>query len=235
MGGQSIFRVKENDPNLNVILETLTDNGGVTIVAQQYLPAIKDGDKRVLMINGEAVPFCLARPDGGGRRTALRRSLVLCNRCQIAIAGLPAGEPDASRERITVCGSISLATISPRSMSPAQPACAKSTGRRTHKSLNSSSRVSRAKSRSRVDVNYDDCSVPLATGVPATARHAGRCYFNRADQLCHGTPVDSGYGNADPEQHGTHRRTAHCQRESTRSTGRVAPERVRGQRHLQAP
>ena len=69
MGGQSIFRVKENDPNLNVILETLTDNGGVTIMAQQYLPAIKDGDKRVLMINGEAVPFCLARlPMAGENR-----------------------------------------------------------------------------------------------------------------------------------------------------------------------
>ena len=69
MGGQSIFRVKENDPNLNVILETLTDNGGVTIMAQQYLPAIKDGDKRVLMINGEAMPFCLARlPMAGENR-----------------------------------------------------------------------------------------------------------------------------------------------------------------------
>jgi len=69
MGGQSIFRVKENDPNLNVILETLTDNGGVTIMAQRYLPAIKDGDKRVLMINGEAVPFCLARlPMAGDNR-----------------------------------------------------------------------------------------------------------------------------------------------------------------------
>ena len=69
MGGQSIFRVKENDPNLNVILETLTDNGGVTIMAQQYLPAIRDGDKRVLMINGEAVPFCLARlPMAGENR-----------------------------------------------------------------------------------------------------------------------------------------------------------------------
>lgn len=85
------FRVKENDPNLNVILETLTDNGGVTIMAQQYLPAIKDGDKRVLMINGEAVPFCLARlPMAGENRGNLAAgALVSCNRCQIAIAGLP--------------------------------------------------------------------------------------------------------------------------------------------------
>ena len=61
MGGQSIFRVRNSDPNLNVILETLTQNGGVTIMAQQYLPAIQEGDKRILMINGEAVPWSLAR------------------------------------------------------------------------------------------------------------------------------------------------------------------------------
>ena len=69
MGGQSIFRVSENDPNLNVILETLTRNGGETIMAQCYLPEIKAGDKRILMINGEAVPFCLARlPMAGENR-----------------------------------------------------------------------------------------------------------------------------------------------------------------------
>ena len=61
-----------------------TDNGGVTIMAQQYLPAIKDGDKRVLMINGEAVPFCLARlPMAGENRGNLAaEALVSCNRCQ---------------------------------------------------------------------------------------------------------------------------------------------------------
>ena len=69
MGGQSIFRVSENDPNLNVILETLTRNGGETIMAQRYLPEIKAGDKRILMVNGEAVPFCLARlPMAGENR-----------------------------------------------------------------------------------------------------------------------------------------------------------------------
>ena len=69
MGGQSIFRVSENDPNLNVILETLTQNGGETIMAQRYLPEIKAGDKRILMVNGEAVPFCLARlPMAGENR-----------------------------------------------------------------------------------------------------------------------------------------------------------------------
>ena len=69
MGGQSIFRVSENDPNLNVILETLTKNGGETIMAQRFLPEIKAGDKRILMVNGEAVPFCLARlPMAGENR-----------------------------------------------------------------------------------------------------------------------------------------------------------------------
>lgn len=61
MGGSAIFRAREDDPNLSVILETLTLRGQQTIMAQQYLPEISEGDKRILMINGEAVPFCLAR------------------------------------------------------------------------------------------------------------------------------------------------------------------------------
>ena len=61
MGGSSIFRAQESDPNVSVILETLTHSGSQTIMAQQYLPDIKEGDKRILMINGEAVPWCLAR------------------------------------------------------------------------------------------------------------------------------------------------------------------------------
>ncbi len=61
MGGSSIFRVKPDDPNVSVILETLTQLGERTIMGQVYLPEIVDGDKRILMINGEPVPFCLAR------------------------------------------------------------------------------------------------------------------------------------------------------------------------------
>jgi glutathione synthase len=61
MGGASIFRVKAGDSNLNVILETLTDHGRTSIMAQRYLPEIVDGDKRILMIEGEALPYCLAR------------------------------------------------------------------------------------------------------------------------------------------------------------------------------
>ena len=61
MGGSSIFRAKEGDPNVSVILETLTEHGQQTIMAQRYIPEIVDGDKRILMINGEVVPYCLAR------------------------------------------------------------------------------------------------------------------------------------------------------------------------------
>ena len=61
MGGASIFRVKPGDPNLNVILETLTHFGNRTIMAQRFIPEITEGDKRILMINGEPIPYCLAR------------------------------------------------------------------------------------------------------------------------------------------------------------------------------
>ncbi|MNF57313.1 Glutathione synthetase [compost metagenome] len=66
MGGSSIFRHRAGDPNLSVILETLTAHGSQQIMAQRYLPAIKDGDKRILMIDGEPVPYCLARIPAAG-------------------------------------------------------------------------------------------------------------------------------------------------------------------------
>jgi glutathione synthase len=61
MGGSGIFRLRPGDANLGAILETVTRNGAETIMAQRYLPEIKDGDKRILVIDGEAVPYCLAR------------------------------------------------------------------------------------------------------------------------------------------------------------------------------
>lgn len=61
MGGASIFRITQNDPNVSVIIETLTAYGAQSIMAQQYIPAIRDGDKRVLLIGGEPVPYALAR------------------------------------------------------------------------------------------------------------------------------------------------------------------------------
>ncbi|MCC7312576.1 MAG: glutathione synthase [Sulfuritalea sp.] len=69
MGGSSIFRVLKDDPNRNVIVETLTAFGARSIMAQRYLPAISHGDKRILLIAGEPVPYCLARiPKAGESR-----------------------------------------------------------------------------------------------------------------------------------------------------------------------
>ncbi len=69
MGGASVFRVRAGDPNISVIIETLTSLGARTIMAQRYLPEISNGDKRVLVIGGEPVPFCLARiPQAGETR-----------------------------------------------------------------------------------------------------------------------------------------------------------------------
>ncbi len=66
MGGSSVFRVRRDDPNLNVIIETLTSDGARTIMAQRYIPEIRAGDKRVLVIGGEPVPYCLARTPKAG-------------------------------------------------------------------------------------------------------------------------------------------------------------------------
>lgn len=61
MGGSAIFRVKPGDPNVSVIIETLTDYGKHAIMAQQFIPEISEGDKRILMIDGEPIPYGLAR------------------------------------------------------------------------------------------------------------------------------------------------------------------------------
>jgi glutathione synthase len=69
MGGTSIFRVRIEDCNLNVILEIMTACNQRYIMAQRYLPAIKDGDKRILVVNGEPVPYALARIPEAGETT----------------------------------------------------------------------------------------------------------------------------------------------------------------------
>ena len=61
MGGSSIFRIGENDPNVGVILETLTAHSSQYAMVQEYMPEIVDGDKRILIVNGEPMPYCLAR------------------------------------------------------------------------------------------------------------------------------------------------------------------------------
>ena len=61
MGGESVFRVASGDPNRNVIVETLVRDGAKSVMAQRYVPEIREGDKRILLIAGKAVPHCLAR------------------------------------------------------------------------------------------------------------------------------------------------------------------------------
>ena len=69
MGGSSIFRLSLTDPNISVILETITDFGKRTIMAQRYLPAILQGDKRIIVIDGVPLPYSLARiPKAGETR-----------------------------------------------------------------------------------------------------------------------------------------------------------------------
>jgi len=87
MGGRSIFRVKAGDPNLNVILETMTCNGGRFIMAQRYLPEIRTGDKRILVIDGEPVPFALARIPAEGE-----------TRGNLAAGGRAEGRPLSERD-----------------------------------------------------------------------------------------------------------------------------------------
>lgn len=69
MGGSGIFRVKPNDGNFSTMIEMLTGNGAQSIMAQQFIPAISEGDKRILIINGEPIPYVLARiPKAGEHR-----------------------------------------------------------------------------------------------------------------------------------------------------------------------
>ena len=88
MGGRSIFRSHAGDPNLNVILETLTDGGRHLALAQRYLPEIAAGDKRILLVDGEPVDHCLARiPQGDEFRGNL------------AAGGRGEGRPLSERDR----------------------------------------------------------------------------------------------------------------------------------------
>ncbi|CCQ09931.1 Glutathione synthetase [Pseudoalteromonas luteoviolacea B = ATCC 29581] len=69
MGGASIFRIRQDDPNIGVICETLTEHGKRFAMVQTYIPAIVDGDKRVLVVDGQVIPYCLARiPQKGETR-----------------------------------------------------------------------------------------------------------------------------------------------------------------------
>jgi len=66
MGGASVFRVRGDDPNRNVIFETITDNGRQSAMAQRFIPEIAQGDKRILLVDGEPYPYALARIPAAG-------------------------------------------------------------------------------------------------------------------------------------------------------------------------
>lgn len=70
MGGTSIFRLKEHDHNLNVIIETVTQNNTIRAMAQQYIPEVKHGDKRIIMMHGEAIPYSINRLAARGETRA---------------------------------------------------------------------------------------------------------------------------------------------------------------------
>ena len=88
MGGMSIFRVREDDPNLRVVIETLTDRGAQQIMAQRFVPEISAGDKRILLIDGEPVPYALARIPMQGE-----------SRGNLAAGGSGVGQPLSERDR----------------------------------------------------------------------------------------------------------------------------------------
>jgi glutathione synthase len=88
MGGASIFHCRQGDSNLSVILEIMTEHNSRYVMAQKYLPEIKDGDKRILVVNGEPVPYCLARIPAHGE-----------SRGNLAAGGRAEGRPLTERDR----------------------------------------------------------------------------------------------------------------------------------------
>ena len=88
MGGTSIFRVRADDPNRNAIVEVQTVDGTVSVMAQRYIPEITQGDKRVLVIDGKPVPFCLARIPKEGE-----------TRGNLAAGGRGVAQPISARDR----------------------------------------------------------------------------------------------------------------------------------------
>ena len=94
MGGASVFRIRKDDPNTNVILETLTGHGKRFAMAQRFVPEIRDGDKRILVIDGEAVPYALARIPPAGE-----------TRANLAVGGRGIGVPLSKRDR-WICGQV---------------------------------------------------------------------------------------------------------------------------------
>ncbi|MFQ5469273.1 MAG: glutathione synthase [Gammaproteobacteria bacterium] len=94
MGGASVFRVKTGDPNINVIIETMTDQFQQPVMVQRYIPEITKGDKRILLIDGEPVPYALARIPPAGE-----------TRANLAMGGKGVGVPLTERDH-WICAQI---------------------------------------------------------------------------------------------------------------------------------
>lgn len=94
MGGRSIFRVRFGDTNTGVILETITGNDCQTVMAQRYIPQISTGDKRILLIDGEPIPYALARIPVEGE-----------NRGNLAAGGRGEGRELTERDRL-ICAQV---------------------------------------------------------------------------------------------------------------------------------
>jgi glutathione synthase len=88
MGGTSVFRVRHDDVNRNVILETVSQLGARTVMAQRFIPEIRDGDKRILLIGGKVVPYSLARIPRPGE-----------TRGNLAAGGVGVARPLSARDR----------------------------------------------------------------------------------------------------------------------------------------
>ena len=94
MGGSMIFQVHQDDPNRSVILETITDYGRRTVMAQRFLPEFKQGDKRILVIDGVPFPYGLARIPAAGE-----------SRGNLAAGATGVGSPLTEREQV-ICAAI---------------------------------------------------------------------------------------------------------------------------------
>ena len=107
MGGHSIFYINQNDSNRNVILENLTLNEKKFVMAQRYIPEIKEGDKRILIIDGNPIPYALARipqegdPRGNLAKGALAKGIELSERDKYIVDSIT---PFLKREGIIFAG-----------------------------------------------------------------------------------------------------------------------------------
>jgi glutathione synthase len=88
MGGENIFRVRADDPNRNVIVEIMAQGGARSVMAQKFIPEIRDGDKRILLIDGKPVPHALARIPKAGE-----------SRGNLAAGGRGVAQPLSARDR----------------------------------------------------------------------------------------------------------------------------------------